>query len=112
MQFCLIPIFENSCWCPGLNAKDGLSITWHGSRFYKNVAAALIRRAQEALILISIGLHWPQGYAEPLIRGKGDFVDVEFYRPVPDTAVEVPDSARPQARVVLAQIDPHDLHPQ
>jgi len=33
-----------------------------------------------------------QGLAEPQIREKGDFVDVEFYRPVPDTTAEVPDS--------------------
>lgn len=33
------------------------------------------------------------GLAEPRIREKGDFVDVEFYRPVPDTDVKVPDSA-------------------
>ena len=39
-----------------------------------------------------------QGLVEPRIREKGDFVDVEFYRPVsagavPDSAGKVPDSA-------------------
>ena len=34
-----------------------------------------------------------QGLAEPRIREKGDFVDVEFYRPTPDTTRKVPDNA-------------------
>ena len=34
-----------------------------------------------------------QGLAEPRIREKGDFVDVEFYRPVPSRAEIVPDTA-------------------
>ena len=33
------------------------------------------------------------GLAEPRIREKGDFVDVEFYRPAPDSAEKVPDTA-------------------
>jgi ATP-dependent DNA helicase RecG len=32
------------------------------------------------------------GLAEPRIREKGDFVDVEFYRPVADTEEKVPDT--------------------
>jgi ATP-dependent DNA helicase RecG len=33
-----------------------------------------------------------QGLTEPRIREKGDFVDVEFYRPKPDSAKKVPDT--------------------
>jgi hypothetical protein len=57
--------------------------------------------------------------AEPRIREKGDFVDVEFYRGVPDTDQKMPDSdpkmpdsscepetlpdsAPPQMRTILA----------
>jgi ATP-dependent DNA helicase RecG len=35
-----------------------------------------------------------QGLTEPRIREKGDFVDVEFYRPAPDSAKEMPDTDR------------------
>jgi ATP-dependent DNA helicase RecG len=35
-----------------------------------------------------------QGLSEPRIREKGDFVDVEFYRPVPERAQEVPDTGQ------------------
>jgi ATP-dependent DNA helicase RecG len=34
-----------------------------------------------------------QRLAEPRIREKGDFVDVEFYRPVPDSLFGAPDTA-------------------
>jgi ATP-dependent DNA helicase RecG len=34
-----------------------------------------------------------QGLAEPRIQEKGDFVDVEFYRPIVKSAGEVPDTA-------------------
>jgi ATP-dependent DNA helicase RecG len=65
-----------------------------------------------------------QGLTEPRIREKGDFVDVEFYRPKPDSAEKVPDTGeempgRPgftqivpdsvasRARTILAFIDLH-----
>lgn len=58
-----------------------------------------------------------QGLAEPRIREKGDFVDVEFYRPRPDTTAKVPDSAgynpilpdhmSPQAGGILAHVHRH-----
>ena len=60
-----------------------------------------------------------QGLAEPRIREKGDFVDVEFYREVPDSGQKMPDSscepetppdsAAPQGRTILAYIDQHGL---
>jgi predicted HTH transcriptional regulator len=34
-----------------------------------------------------------QGLVEPRTREKGDFVDVEFYRPMPDAAAKMPDRA-------------------
>lgn len=58
-----------------------------------------------------------QGLAEPHIREKGDFVDVEFYRPVPDRAEGAPDTAgyrpippdslTPQEQVIVQHIDQH-----
>lgn len=74
-----------------------------------------------------------QGLAEPRIREKGDFVDVEFYREVPDSGQKMPDTAKtapdsdpkmpdsscepetppdsaaPQGRTILAYIDQHGL---
>ena len=58
-----------------------------------------------------------QGLAEPRIREKGDFVDVEFYRPVPDSTDKVPnpagyrrmppDNLTPQEQVIIHHIDQH-----
>jgi len=36
-----------------------------------------------------------QGLAEPRIREKGDFVEVAFYRGVPDSEPKVPESSSP-----------------
>lgn len=47
-----------------------------------------------------------QGLIEPRIREKGDFVDVEFYRPVADSSEEVPDTAG------YRRIPPDSLEPQ
>jgi len=59
-------------------------------------------------------LEW--GLAEPRIREKGDFVDVEFYRPgfeaaVPDSAGYdqiAPDTLTVQECEVLVYVDEHD----
>jgi len=51
-----------------------------------------------------------RGLAEPQIREKGDFVDVEFYRPVPDTAGYrriPPDSLTPQESNIINHIEQH-----
>jgi ATP-dependent DNA helicase RecG len=58
-----------------------------------------------------------QGLAEPRIQEKGDFVDVEFYRPVVESAGEVPDTAgyrrippdtlTPQESGIINHIDQH-----
>jgi len=44
-----------------------------------------------------------QGLAEPRIREKGDFVDVEFYRPAPDKAEIVPDKV--ELLPVIAELE-------
>jgi len=48
-----------------------------------------------------------QGLAEPSICEKGDSVDVEFYRPVPDSVQVVPDSVQvvPDSVQVVPDID-------
>lgn len=57
------------------------------------------------------------GLTEPRIREKGDFVDVEFYRPVPESADKLPDTAgyrrippdgaSPQELSIIKYIDQH-----
>jgi ATP-dependent DNA helicase RecG len=51
-----------------------------------------------------------QGLVEPQIQEKGDFVDVEFYRPLPDTAGYrriPPDNLTPQESDILSYVDQH-----
>lgn len=55
-----------------------------------------------------------QGLAEPRIRGKGDFVDVEFYRPVAESAKEVldidglpADILTPQEQIIMQHLNQH-----